>query len=269
MKHATMCQTDTPSVYVTKGKQRIKQFNETVYLEVGNFELELFNPLTCNVLAKIELNGDSIGNGIILRPGERVFLERYLDTNKKFKFDTYTVSANNNQVKQAIKNNGNVRVKFYKEKPLYTCNNTNMWSTGNTYTNYPIYGTCTTSSMLYDANVSFTTSGNVGIGISSPSQTLEVAGNVGIGKELPSNTFYSSPQIETGRIEKGGVSDQKLTSVDMEFEYSPFHTVTWKILPKSQQLVTSSDIKQYCPECGTRIKKSSYKFCPTCGNKLQ
>ena len=71
-----------------KGRKSIK--NGKVFLTDGDeFEIELFNPTQNKVLAKIELNGKSIGSGIILRPGERVFLERYLDEAKKFLFETY------------------------------------------------------------------------------------------------------------------------------------------------------------------------------------
>jgi hypothetical protein len=58
-----------PQSFITKGKQRLKQHTDTVYLKDGDeFEIELFNPTSNKVLAKIELNGDSIGSGIILRP---------------------------------------------------------------------------------------------------------------------------------------------------------------------------------------------------------
>ena len=78
-----------PQSFITKSKQRLKQHTDTVYLNNGDeFEIELFNPTQNKVLSKIEINGVSIGNGIILRPGERVFLERYLDEAKKFLFET-------------------------------------------------------------------------------------------------------------------------------------------------------------------------------------
>jgi hypothetical protein len=59
----------------------------TVYLNNGDeFEIELFNPTISKVMAKIDLNGISIGPGVVLRPGERVFLERYINEAKKFLF---------------------------------------------------------------------------------------------------------------------------------------------------------------------------------------
>ena len=96
----------TPSSYITKGKQRIKQFGSKVYLkDKDNFEIELFNPTTGTILAKIKLNGKYASNsGIVLRPGERVFLERYLDSNNKFEFSTYEVSKGV-EAQNAIRNN--------------------------------------------------------------------------------------------------------------------------------------------------------------------
>ena len=101
-------QAGEPTLFITKDKHRVKQHgNQTVYLKNGEeFELELFNPTPKKVLAQITLNEISLGNGIILRPGERVFLERYLDDAKKFIFETYTVDKNNKQVLDAIKGAG-------------------------------------------------------------------------------------------------------------------------------------------------------------------
>ena len=108
-----------PTAFVTKGRQRVKQYDNTsVYLNNGDeFEIELFNPTSNKVMAKIDLNGISIGPGVVLRPGERVFLERYLNEAKKFLFETYEVDGNNRDVQRAIANNGDVAIKFYCETP--------------------------------------------------------------------------------------------------------------------------------------------------------
>jgi hypothetical protein len=79
------------------------------------FEIELYNPTKEKIMAMIEMNGSPISDsGIILKPGQRVFLERFLDHEKKFLYETYVVN-NNNQTKEAIQNNGKVTVKFHKE----------------------------------------------------------------------------------------------------------------------------------------------------------
>ena len=177
-----------PQSFITKGKQRLKQHIDTVYLNNGDeFEIELFNPTQNKVLAKIVMNGKSIGNGIILRPGERIFLERYLDEAKKFLFETYVVNGDNEEVKQAIANNGDVVVKFYNEDILptrtfyggsstLTINNPVWTNTPYTYTTHntlsgnsiPTNGTFTTTGInaFYNSSLTsntsaFTTSGTV------------------------------------------------------------------------------------------------------------
>ncbi len=100
----TWSATKRPEAFVTKGKKRIKQFDGQVYLSDGDeYEIELFNPTQDVVLAKIKIDGDYIaGGGIVLRRGERVFLERFLDSPNKFKFSTYVVNGNNTEVQDAI-----------------------------------------------------------------------------------------------------------------------------------------------------------------------
>ena len=241
-----------PQSFITKSKQRLKQQIDTVYLNNGDeFEIELYNPTQNKVLAKIEMNGNSIGNGIILRPGERIFLERYLNEAKKFLFDTYVVNGDNEEVKQAIANNGDVVIKFYDEVKMSTYNvnsgtltiNNPNFSWGSTTTGSPYYSptfTTTSTSTFYNANTSLT-SGTV-------------------------NT-NSLRNIETGRVEKGSESNQSFTYDSSSFNSYPSTTNWWKIKPKSTQLLTMEDLVTYCTECGGKKKKDTYKFCPQCGTK--
>ena len=109
-----------PTAKVSLRKNVLKVYNidgeDVVYLPKGaQFEIELFNPTHGRVLAKIELNNKNISNsGIVLKPGERVFLERYLDEDRKFLFETYEVE-DSLEVKEAITNNGLILVTFYEE----------------------------------------------------------------------------------------------------------------------------------------------------------
>lgn len=110
----------TPQAYVAINKSRVKMYNKdsktpVFYLQKGQeFQLELFNPTTNSILAKIFLNGNAISQGgLVLRPGERVFLDRYIDVAKKFLFDTYEV-GNTSEIKKAIEDNGDFKVEFYK-----------------------------------------------------------------------------------------------------------------------------------------------------------
>ena len=69
-----------------KGRKSIK--NGKVYLQDSEeFQIELFNPLSECVLADIKLNGQPISKtGLVLKPGQRFYLDCFIDDNKKFKF---------------------------------------------------------------------------------------------------------------------------------------------------------------------------------------
>ncbi len=245
-----------PKSFITKGKQRLKQHIDTVYLNNGDeFEIELFNPTQNKVLAKIEMNGNSIGNGIILRPGERVFLERYLDEAKKFLFETYVVNGNNEEVQQAIANNGDVVVKFYNEVVIPT-----YYNSGNTLTiNNPNIGWSTTTGTPYYGNVFTTTSTNTFYNASLTSGTFST-----------SNTILKNPlrHVETGRVEKGSNSEQSFTYDNSLFNTYPSASDWWKIKPQSTKPLVKEDLIVYCTECGSKRKKDNHKFCPHCGTKF-
>lgn len=273
-----------PCAFITKSKQRVKQFNETVYLQNGDeFEIELFNPTTNKVLAKIEINGNTIGgSGIVLRPGERVFLERYLNDAKKFLFETYKVSGNNSQVQEAIKNNGDIVVKFYSE---YIPFNLNLRGTVTTW-NQPIWyettggsgwgGSFTTTSTPISDTFTSTSNGqnlyynstSASVGSTSSLRSLkpqDFKSEVTMDGMLSEN---KPKEIETGRVEKGSNSDQSFTYDYSQFNSWHFTQSVWKILPASQKPIMKEDLVVYCGECGRKRKKESHKFCPHCGTKF-
>ena len=249
-----------PQSFITKSKQRLKQYIDTVYLNDGDeFEIELFNPTQNKVLAKIEMNGNSIGNGIILRPGERVFLERYLDEAKKFLFETYVVNGNNEEVKQAIVNNGDVVVKFYNEV-------TTTYYSGSSTTltiNNPLYQTWTTNTVPF----TYTTHNTVG---NTSFTTTSTGTNTFYNNSLTNGTLNinSLRHVETGRVEKGSDSDQVFTYDNSSFYSFPSASNWWKIKPQSIKLLVKEDLVIYCTECGSKRKKDNHKFCPHCGTKF-
>jgi hypothetical protein len=275
-----------PSAFVTKDRHRVKQYNDSVYLNNGDeFELELFNPTTSKVMAKIELNGISIGAGIVLRPGERVFIERYIEEARKFMFQIYEVNGNNKEVQKAIVNNGDVRVMFYKEQIPYISPSFTTWTT-----TWPTFGTYTYNNSTVSPTFGGSSiTGNV-MGMSDSSVMYSSPLNMSDTKDFfpqgcvdsfgtmnfmdnkssrkMSKSLRSSKPIETGRIDKGSISNQSFGH-----DYSSFDTywtwqTKWKILPLSQKPLVSEDIKIFCTNCGTRQKKSTHKFCPNCGTKF-
>lgn len=299
----------TPEAFVTKGKQRVKQFGGTVYLKDGdNFEIELFNPTSNYVLAKISLDGKLISSsGLILRPGERIHLERYIDSNNKFLYSTYEVNGKNNEVQNAIRSNGNVKVEFYNEipvvnypsypstvtiwPPIYSTPTINpTWLT----TSSPSYGTLPTSGGVSYKNYNTITGqngftgpqGDMGsqstIGGNGSNTTFFCSTSPGVSANHDNGTLTSSSyelkstlkkthksKIETGTVEKGESSNQSFTTLNRNFYSYTFKTVEWKILPHSQKPVMSEDLKMFCTNCGSKITKSTFKFCPNCGEKLE
>lgn len=268
---------DKPCAYITKGRQRIKQFGQNVYLKDGSeFEIELYNPSRQTVLSKIKINGEFInGGGIILKPGERVFLERYLDVPHKFKFETYTVDATN-ETMNAIANNGDVEILFYNEEEITTTlTYPNITYGSITYPNTAYVNTTNTVSrnMSLDESLSIfhnTNLSNSGLNLTSVGAN---GGKTYINKfdekpRLRPNQNKKSKSIETGRVEKGSSSDQSFTTVSKNFNSWTVSTSVWKILPESQKPVEKRDLVEKCPKCSAKVKKSSWKFCPECGHQL-
>ena len=277
--------TGTPCAYITKDRKRLKQFGQTVYLNNGDeFQLELFNPSSTTVLAKIKLDGSYIsGGGIVLKPGQRVFLERYLDDARKFKFETYEVDGTSNEVLDAIAGNGDVVIDFFDEykQPVWNNNITYGGSFGgpiHTYSTNPftVNGgspTFTTTSVNYSStntagiNLNTTSVSNTfaGPNIRSKRGILKSKGN---SRSEVTMDMLSMDSIETGRVEKGGSSDQSFKNVDKTFNHYICATSIWKILPISQKVFEKQDLKVYCTNCGKKRKKDSDKFCSSCGNKF-
>lgn len=282
MKKSIWTASSTPQSFITKGKHRLKQHIDTVYLNNGDeFEVELFNPTPTKVLAKIEMNGNSIGAGIILRPGERVFLERYLDEAKKFLFETYEVEGDNNDVQKAIANNGDVVVRFYDEQRITTSNTINYqpWYGTTLSLNNTLSGSSTGISKItptgYDPTCTTTT--NINATYTSGNSTFLNSSNTLGGSTNYTRTLndvvlssVSTPsnKTETGRVEKGSNSNQSFVTDYSNFSSYPSSSNWWKILPNSQKLVTREDLVTYCTECGSKRKKDTHKFCPSCGTKF-
>lgn len=256
---------DVPCAYITKEKQRVKQFGQSVYLKDGSeFEVELYNPSRKNVLSKIKINGEFInGGGIILRPGERVFLERYIDVPNKFKFETYAVDSSNDTM-NAIANNGDVEILFYEEQ-------NDIEVRLNTFTTYPTYINNNLTAPI--GNNFYTSQSNMDITLTSTNGTLSFSDNIRSNKfeQQPRSRSFAkkSKSIETGRVEKGSESDQTFKTVNKNFNIWTVSTSVWKILPESQKPLEKKDLIERCSRCLTKVKKSSWKFCPECGNEIK
>jgi len=242
-----------PQAFISVRKNRVKTYNQfdnktrLLYLNDNQeFEIELDNPTNDTYLAQIYLNDKVIDyRGIVLRPGEHVYLDRHLDTPDKFKFSIYTVSKNRESFTES---NGLVEIRFFKEQHYFNFG-------GVTHSGYPCVNTITYPQYrtFYTDAGSTTTMGDTNISFCSSTTTANM--NV-------------DPAItETGTVEKGSESQQQLTTVNKDFESVITTTNTYKILPASIKPARKQDLRRYCTNCRTRIKHT-WKFCCNCGEHI-
>lgn len=308
MKQLNYVAPKVPTANLAVNKSRVKLYNKqgdlpTYYLQKGQeFQIELFNPTRESILAKITLNGNVISQGgLVLNPGQRVFLDRYLDVAKKFLFDTYEV-ANTQEVKESIVNNGDFMVQFYRESkprprnPIITRGSRSIFGGPNYDQGIIRYGSTNTGGYVHNSG----TLPNTLLSNTFTTSTAAIGGSISTTTDISSsNSFYNnsvncsntigsevtfdsisipeptkrlkakkSKSIETGRVEEGSYSDQEFKTVNKDFEYFAFHTVEAKLLPVSQKINTAEDIKVkvYCTGCGAKLHKD-HKFCGHCGTK--
>lgn len=274
-------------------KSLLKEYSNSsneriIYMNDGTeFQIQVFNPYSYVIGVSFEFNNhNNTSQLLVLRPGERVWLDRFLDDESKLLFSTYQVGVSK-VVQEAIKDNGTLCIKFYKErenkpqvsyikeyqpydwniKPIRTIdvyynnignsyhldNNSNINSNINcaSSTNFCSAVDC---SISLDSSITQASTASTGTSYSSSNLTK-------------SSSLLKSKSIETGRIEKGSHSNQKFKNVYKDFEYWPFKTEYIKILPISQKQINSNDLqKKYCYECGKKLNPK-FKFCPSCGAK--
>lgn len=97
---------------------------------------------------------------------------------------------------------------------------------------------------------------------STATATIDTLGTLGMFTDL------EETELETGRVEKGEISSQTLKTVNAQFATTAFHSVSYQILPHSAMNRTVNDVREYCGECGYRLRKQTWKFCPKCGEKI-
>jgi hypothetical protein len=191
-------------------------------------------------------------------------LDRFIDTDRKLTFSTYSVE-DTKQNQEAISKNGLVKVEFYPEHvpPQYN----KYWLNGSTITT-----NCAPTFTDYGSfrNHGTHTAPYVTFSAGSGSNTLEGYAGTYTSSSYFSNSLISNQvSIETGRIEGGKKSDQSFDDDCGVYSSWVSFTDTYKILPNSNKSLEISEIRSYCTECGTRVKKANWKFCPTCGEVIK
>lgn len=254
----------SPTAHITVSKNRLRVYEgSNVYLKDGsNFEIELWNPKQVRVLAKIRINGIAISEaGIVVNPGQRVYLERFLDESRKFKFTTYW-SEDSDEGREAIEKNGLVQVEFYSEVETWSYrspyNSTygavsgqpNWWITGTSNAHGISFGGTTVSNTY---------------SVSNPGERTDVTNST---EPASFQYFNVNGSLETGRVDRGEASSQNFNYTNGSFNSWPCARAYFKILPESTRPLEAGEIRSYCTGCRARIKKMTWKFCPTCGTSL-
>ena len=194
------------------------------------------------------MNGQLISDRhLVIKPGQRVCLDRYIETAKKFKFNTYSVE-DTKETKEAIIKNGDIKLYFYLQK-LEISGNTNLLSSNNLLKNND-----TGTQLFYK-----TTTLNNDVTINT--WNISDANNISLNTATVTNN-------ETGRIEVGTSSDQKFESMEIEFSSIYAYTTSFKIMPLSKKPFEVRDLIRHCCECGSKLKKE-HKFCSSCGTKAE
>lgn len=259
----------------------------TVYLNDGDeFQIKLFNPYQERIGVELSVNGKDLGNMIIVEPGQTVWLERFLKESRKFLFKTYEVENGNSDVENAIRNNGLIAFRFYKENddpyrvvindyPSIIWTSTDVWTGTNPI--YP-YNTTSTGNVTYYSDVKLTSASAVNTSYCDANSNIKsIVGSL----NDSGSKYYSSSSIkddggsttkgrntkETGRVEKGDYSKQTFSTTEFRNPII-FDSTSILILPESEKPYTKGDLqKQYCPECGRKVNQK-FKYCPYCGGKL-
>lgn len=245
--------------------------NRVVYLNNGTeFQIYLKNPYQYHVGIKIYVNDKSIGNMLVLRPGQSWWLDRFINNNSKFLFSTYEVE-DTPEMNYATNKNGKVRIEFYPEDERLTNNDwyrvrdyTVLNGDPYKYSNHTWIYNSTYGPLNSDFLSNKSLSCKYNSNISNTLTSYNTAATLSC--DFPTQNTKS---IETGMVEKGNESDQRFEKCDIEFKYSPIKVENIQILPSSRkQMRTEDTVRRYCSNCGKKVSPKD-NFCSSCGSKLK
>lgn len=255
-----------PTVRVAVNGNILKHYKSEVYLQDGaEFQLEINNPTKERLRAELSVNGKKESTALILRPGERIFLKRFLDADNKFIFSEYTIPGENSH---AIAWNGVINVVFSKEA-VYQPQHIGGWRIDGPYMGRYNPPPSTVSPFIYAVNTTggYVKSLNTDLAINDnivATGGIIEARNGNIGTLNLTNSV--APEIKTGIVEKGEQSGQEFNEIHDNIRWTFFSSDTVTILPLSRK-PPEVQVRQYCPFCGAKVK-SEWKFCPSCGKSI-
>lgn len=231
-----------------KGRRKIYNGNK-IYLQNGEeFAIELHNPTQTNVAALINLDGKPISSsGLIIRAGERIYLDCFMDELKKFVFDTYDVE-DTKESSDAISNNGLLEVYFYNELIIDRVDLTKIPKVQEHHHHHHNYNYPT---RWYPYHRDIWYGGTTNIGYTSSNSTIDVSAMNNLLSDVSVNSINISSNdgtIETGQTVKGDDSLQKFKEIDMALEEEHISTVSYTLLPESRMPKSSKDVSKVSME---------------------
>ena len=250
-------------------KDQLPKCGNAYYLRDGQeFIIMLYNPTPRKVAAKIFINGRAEQAMLVLRPGQRAWIERFIDTDRKFKFETYEVD-DTAEGRAATADNGKVRVEFYDEawpqppqviyveKPVYAPVYTPQWPyQPQPWVEQPYYR------QQFYCSTNGTGGGTLSCGFTGANgPSGNSSQQVGV---CCDSVSAEAPQMETGRVEKGNVSEQRFGVSNDSFNSFYSHVEEFVLMPEKYRPVEK--VKAYCVKCG-RAQKPGDAYCAACGNK--
>lgn len=205
---AYICTNDPSLNYPNHGRKSVQ--HNKIYLKDGEeFEIELHNPMSENVLAVISLDGKPISSsGIVIRAGQRIYLDCFYDDKKKFVYRTYEVD-NTSEAREATAKNGLFEVQFFKEKILkkYEADQIvhhhhhqhynrypywNGWYNGFYYVNGIMSTGTLTTPLYYGTTTTNATGGTLTASSNNMTFTSGIAGSQNISSQVNTSNFSNN-----------------------------------------------------------------------------
>lgn len=201
------------------------------------------------ILADVWMDGIKLTseNQLLLDGYQTLHLERFLDTDRKFKFVRYEGSGQENSVEE--RNAGIIRVRIwhnvgYRPKPFIT--QPTMW-----WQNYS-YPSMFANPAPYSQQCR--SSFNMEIG----NQSVMCCSDANL-------VSRSIGEEEIGTTVEGSKSDQSFHEVTTTQRFPYWEEIIFKLVVADEPTAVAHNSK-FCPKCGTRNK--NYSYCPECGQKL-
>lgn len=268
------------NLLVNNDRQKVhsKETDPTLYLkDEQEFELELISHFQKTIGIKIKINGSYISQShLIMKPGERIVLDRFIDKPNKFKFSEYNLGIKGDEYTETSKNfynmseQGFIEVEAYRayqefqiqkiNEPYITLGGSFGANNYNQYYNNTNYNTTITCNDLNSMNYV------CGDSTISNFKSFNEVSNVT--NEILSKSLNIEPEMEKGgEINEGSKSQQTFEYVNTSFSTYKSYSYKFRLKPISSKPIEVSDLKKYCTECGKKANKE-HKFCANCGTKL-